>query len=329
MLKRAGYDTGCFGKWHLGYREQFWPIQHGFDESFGILGGNADYFTHIEEGGRHAVFHNAQPAKREGYLTDLFAEAAIDWLKKRPSGRPFFLYVPFTAPHTPIQDPDGDGTRRQGDRPIYAKMVERMDARIGDILGQLRAMKADENTLVLFLSDNGADSNGRNAPYRGHKGSVWEGGIRIPLLMRWLGVLAEGGTAGQLTLTMDLTPTLLAAAGASSNRKFDGLNLLPVIKGEKPAFSRRVFWRYKRLERRLKAARDGDWKLVDENGRKALHNLAQDPYEQKDLLAEHPQIARDLEASLAAWERDVQAPRLRGFRPTVSGASGRAGPATR
>jgi N-acetylgalactosamine-6-sulfatase len=322
LLKERGYDTGCFGKWHLGYPEKFWPARHGFDESFGILGGNADYFTHKEQDGRQVLYHNTRIVERKGYLTDLFADEAIRWLKQR-SQNPFFLYVPFTTPHTPIQDPEGydpkQGTApwRNGDRSIYAKMVQRMDARIGDILAQIQTMGAAGNTIVLFLSDNGADPNGRNAPLRGLKSTLWEGGIRAPLLIRWPGVLAEGSQTGQVALTMDLLPTLLAAAGipAAGNR-FDGVELSPVLTGKRQPFPRTLFWRYKRGDVVRKAVRDGDLKLVIDPGAEELHDLSTDETERKNLLSGRAPQAAKLREKLAAWEKDVMAPRLRPFRMT-------------
>ncbi len=323
MLKDAGYDTGCFGKWHLGYEEKFSASRHGFDEYFGILGGNADYFTHKEEDGTLTLYHNGKPDDRKGYTTDLFAGEAIRWLKQRQRN-PFFLYVPFTAPHTPIQDPDGfdpkTGTapERQGDRRIYAKMVERVDARVGDILAQLRSMGAAENTIVIFMSDNGGDPNGRNDPMRGRKGTVWEGGIRVPCLMAWPGVLPEGKLTSQAGLTMDLAPTLLAATGARApaGRKFDGVDLLPVLTGRRQPFPRTVFWRSKRGDRVRKAAREGDLKLVIDEGKEELHDLAADQREEKNLLPGAEPAAARLRVKLAEWEREVMAPRLKPFRST-------------
>ncbi len=321
ILRRRGYDTGCFGKWHLGYPRKFWPYRHGFDESFGILGGNADYFKHCEDDGRPVLYHNDRIIERKGYITDLIAEEAVRWLKAR-SPKPFFLYVAFTAPHTPIQDPDefdprtGTAPRRQGHRPTYARMVERMDARVGSILAQLEEMEAAGNTIVLFLSDNGADPNGRNGILRGRKGTLWEGGIRIPCLVRWPGVIPEGKLIHQVSLTMDFLPTLLAATGAKAppGRKLDGMNLLPVLTSGAAPFPRTVFWRAKRDSNVRKAARQGDFKLVIDGGREELHDLAADETEQRDLLAAQPAIARELKAKLAAWEKDVMAPRLRPFR---------------
>ena len=321
MLKEAGYDTGCFGKWHLGYEEKFSPNQHGFDEYFGILGGNANYFTHEEEGGHAYLYRNGERVKRQGYLTDLFTGEAVGWLKAR-GPRPFFLYLPYNAPHVPIQDPDGadsaTGTApvRQGDRKIYARMVERMDRGVGEVLDQIERMGVGRDTLVLFLSDNGADPNGSNAPLRGRKSSLWEGGIRAPLVARWPGVLPEGREVAQVSLTMDLAPTVLAAVGARApaGRRLDGENLMPIMQGRRGPWRRTVFWRYKRGNVVRKAVRDGDLKYVLDGDREELHDLASDEREQKDLMEASPGLAEPLRRKLAAWEREVEAPRLREFR---------------
>jgi N-acetylgalactosamine-6-sulfatase len=319
MLKSAGYDTACCGKWHLGYLDRFSPNRHGFDEYFGILGGNADYFTHTEEDGTNVLYQNGRRTKRSGYLTDLIAAHAIDWLRKR-TRNPFFLYVPFTAPHTPLQGPD-DGpvsdpkNWNAGDRATYVKMVERMDQQVGAILEQLDRMGAARNTIVVFKSDNGGYNRSRNAPLRGGKGQLWEGGIRVPCMIRWPSVVARNWTTPQVTLSMDLTATLLAAANAKppSGRALDGVSLLPILRREAEPFSRTVFWRYKRLENRRWAVLDGGLKYVRDNRDEALHNLATDEREQHNLLAAEPAIAERLRAKLDIWEKDVQAPRLRGF----------------
>jgi arylsulfatase A-like enzyme len=323
MLKSVGYDTAIFGKWHLGYRDKFWPNAHGFDEYLGFLGGGATYFTHREpeEGGHVNFYHNTTKMDVPGYTTDLFANKAIEWLKVRPADRPFFLYMPFNAPHQPIQDPDSKdpdaiAPAAPRSRPTYCKMVERLDASVGRLLMQLDRMGAAENTIVLFLSDNGADPNGRNEPYRGRKTTVWEGGIRVPLLIRWPGVVKPGTVTAQPAITMDLLPTFLAAAGAKApaGRKLDGVNLVPFLRGEQGPFSRTLFWRYKRMKNVRKAVREGNLKYVSDNGEEALHDLASDEREQRNLLPGRSADAEKLKAKLAAWERDVMAPRLRPFR---------------
>jgi arylsulfatase A-like enzyme len=319
-FKALGYGTALTGKWHLGYAEKHWPRQHGFDYSFGILGGNADYYTHEEQGegaGKTQMFENGERIRRSGYMTDLIGDAALGWLKQRRS-RPFFLYVPFTAPHTPIQaredfDPQtGTAPHRQRYRPAYARMVERMDERVGDLLRQVDESGAAKHTMVVFLSDNGADVNGRNEPYRGRKSSVWEGGIRAPLHMRWPDVIRPGRNVEQVAMTMDLAPTLLRAAGSAAGR-FDGIDLMPFITGARPPIGRTVFWRYKRGEEVRKAVRHGNWKYVNDGGAKELHDLALDPGEKNDLLGSRAEVVRDLEGRLSKWELEVQSPRLRGF----------------
>lgn len=321
VLKTAGYDTACIGKWHLGYQEKFWPRAHGFDEYFGILGGNADYFTHEEQNegsGQARLYDNGRLVNTKGYLTDLFGGRAVEWLSRRGSA-PFFLYLPFNAPHTPIQaqeelDPrSGTAPHRQGHRPTYVKMVERMDARIGDVLRTLERMRAAEDTVVIFTSDNGGDPNGRNDPFRGKKSSVWEGGIRSPLHVRWGKTIRPGSVCTQLAMSMDILPTFLAAAGIGHPRKLDGMDLLPMVIGKQKPRPRTVFWRYKRGKLVRKAARQGDWKLVFDGAAEALHDIAADPRETANRLEEKPAIAVGLRKQLAAWEREVEAPRLREF----------------
>jgi arylsulfatase A len=319
LLQQNGYATACFGKWHLGYSEKFLPNHHGFDEFLSILGGNADYFTHREEDGALVLNRGGKPLERKGYVTDLFAEEAIAWLKRRDS-RPFFLYLPFTAPHTPIQDPDafdpatGTAPVHKQNRAVYARMVERMDARIGDVLRQLRAMGREGNTIVIFMSDNGGEANGDNGELRGRKSSVWEGGLRVPCIMRWPGRIPAGSTTSQVAMTMDFAPTLLRAAGVATATRFDGIDLLPVLTGARTGEARTLFWRYKRANNVRKAVREGDLKLVIDNGREELHDLAKDPREQNDLLPAAEADAARLRKKLAAWERDVMAPRLRPYR---------------
>lgn len=320
-LKDAGYDTACFGKWHLGYGPRFSPNAHGFDEYLGILGGNSDYFKHVEEGGAHVLYHNGKEIHRDGqYTTDMFAAEAIRWLKSRGS-KPFFLYLPFNAPHTPIQDPDefdpktGTAPVRQHVRRVYAKMVEREDRRIGDVLAQLDSMRAANNTLVIFMSDNGGDGNGYNTPLRGRKGTTWEGGIRVPCQMRWPGVLPEGKITSQVSISMDMLPTIMAACGITppAGRSFDGTDIMPVLRGARKPFARTLFWRGRRALNIRKAVRDGDMKLVDDNGKQEVHNLAADLTESRNLLPGAEQAAERLRAKLAAWEREVRSPRLRDF----------------
>jgi N-acetylgalactosamine-6-sulfatase len=308
LLKQRGYDTACIGKWHLGYLDKFSPNRHGFDEYFGILGGNADYFTHREEDGTNVLRHNGRNVEVEGYLTDLIGDRSAEWIARRGS-KPFFLYVPFTAPHSPYQSLRHRTFTNKGDRGIYAEMVESMDTNTGKILAALERRKLADNTWVIFLSDNGATQVGSNKPLRGGKSSVWEGGIRTPCLMRWPGVFGAGTQTGQVSMMMDITASILHAAGAKLP-KLDGLNLLPVWQGKSAVQPRTVFWRYRRADNYRKAVRDGDWKLVHDNGKEELHHLAVDSVEKNDQLAAEPAIAAALRKKLSDWEQEVRAPRL-------------------
>ena len=316
ILKDHGYDTAIIGKWHLGYLPKFSPNRHGFDEFYGILGGNADYFTHKEASELPCFYHNDKPIEEDGYMTDLLTQHAVGWLRER-SQRPFFLYLPYTAPHLPMQGPEDRGKPADDkSRDRYLAMVERMDQGVGEVLAQIDRMGAADSTLVIFMSDNGAIPVGSNTPLRGFKSSLWEGGIRMPAMARMPGVIKPGSSTAQVGLGMDWLPTILAATGAHApaGKKMDGVNLLPVMKGEKSAFPRTVFFRFKRGEARRKAVRSGDWKYVWDNGKEELHNLAEDAAEAKDLLVERPAVVEDLKKKLAAWEMDVRAPRLREFR---------------
>lgn len=320
LLKQQGYATALFGKWHLGYSEEFGPNRHGFDEAWGILGGAADYFAYTEEAPPgekppNVLHHNGKPTTADGYFTDLVTERALDWLRRRKPGQPFFLYVPYTAPHNPFQTREDKGQSevqwRGANRPAILRMIAQLDQGVGAILKQLKEMGADKDTIVLYMSDNGAPAGGSNAPLRGGKSQVWEGGIRMPLLIRWPGVLPAGATTRQVTLMMDLTSTLAAAAGVKG--RFDGQNLLAEWKADRPMRERTVFWRYKRAENRRKAVRKGVWKYVSENGTESLYHLQDDPSEKNNLLAKEPGKAAELRELVARWERDVAAPRLKAF----------------
>lgn len=306
LLEQRGYDTACFGKWHLGYGEKFSPNRHGFDEYFGILGGNADYFTHREENGDNVLRHNGKPVEVDGYLTDLIGDRAAGWIESpRRRDKPFFLYVPFTAPHSPYQSSAHRTFTNEGDRGIYAEMVQSMDANVGKILDRL----PEENTWVIFLSDNGGTQVGRNTPLRGGKSTLWEGGIRTPCLMKWPGVFEPNSYTLQVSLMMDIAASILHAAGARSV-KLDGRNLLPVWKGAEEPWARTVFWRYRRAGHTRKAVLSGSYKLLIDDGTAALHDLGIDPFEQMDQSRLRPEVVAELRKKLVRWETEVRAPRL-------------------
>lgn len=331
VLKSAGYATALFGKWHLGYEDKFVPARHGFDQAFYCAGGGMDYFHHVEaapvpedrDRQLHALFLDGRPVKRAGYFTDLIADEAERFIAAH-CDRPFFLYVPFTAPHSPFQAADewrpqplpNDSDRwPQGKAPpkVYATMIERMDEAVGRILAALDQTGLSRQTLVVFTSDNGGTASARPAGLRGIKGSTFEGGIRVPCIVRWPGTLPAGITTRQVLLTFDLTASMVRASGARlpAGRTLDGHDLLARLAARQPEVPRTVFWRGRRGKGAWKAVREGSLKYVVRlvDGRKeveGLFDLSVDQGEQHDLLANRPADADRLRRLLAAWEDEVR-----------------------
>jgi N-acetylgalactosamine-6-sulfatase len=318
MLKDAGYSTAICGKWHLGYEKKFFPLRHGFDYWFGPVGGAVDYFHHCEYTGRPALYLNDSPVNRDGYLTDLITEEAVGFIK-RQHNHPFFLYVPYTAPHTPYQGPDDKKDKpvpqaeyNEGTRETYVEMVERMDLGIGKILTELQHTNVAHNTLVIFMSDNGANKKGDNSPYSGYKGNLFEGGIRVPCVVRWPGVLPEGLVSNQPCMTLDFSRSIVRAAAAKPprNRPFDGIDILRLIQTDQPLQKRTLFWRARRADRTRKAVRHGSIKYIRlQDGDKIeeyLFDLEKDPAEKNNLLNDKPDLAGQLKSLLEDWEQEVE-----------------------
>ncbi len=316
MLQSAGYAAGVCGKWHLGYEPKFFPSNHGFDYWFGPVGGATDYFHHCESTGQPAVYRNGEVVNREGYLTDLITEESVDFIR-RSARRPFFLYVAYTAPHTPYLGPNDkrpayvlESDYNKGSRDTYIAMVERMDQGVGAILNALRDNGLAENTLVIFMSDNGATNMGRNAPFSGNKGNVFEGGIRVPCVAKWPGVLRPGTTSDQACMTMDFSRSIVRVAGTRPARPFDGIDVLKVVETGGPVQSRTLFWRARRGEWTRKAVRDGAMKyiILDDAGKtqEYLFDLAADPQEKSNLLGGQPETVKRLRQLLLQWEDSVR-----------------------
>jgi N-acetylgalactosamine-6-sulfatase len=318
MLKNAGYATAICGKWHLGYERKFFPDKHGFDYWFGPVGGAVDYFHHDEYTGQPSLYKNSKVIKREGYLTDLITDEAVKYLGRQSDG-PFFLYVPYTSPHTPYQGPNDKKPQsvpqedyNKGTRQTYREMVERMDAGFGRILKALNEKGVAGNTLVIFMSDNGANKTGNNTPFSGYKGNLFEGGIRVPCIAKWPGRLPEGIVSDQPCMTMDFSRSVVRAAGTRPprGRAFDGIDILQHVQDREPMQKRTLFWRARRGERTRKAVRDGDLKYIQLwDGPKMneyLFDLKADPAEKQNLLTARPADAKRLKTLLADWERQVR-----------------------
>lgn len=312
MLKQAGYATGAFGKWHLGYKDEFNPTKHGFDEYFGELLGHCDYYNHAYYDGTYALRDGLKPVKVEGYLTDLINRRAVEFVRQH-TGEPFFLYVPHLAVHCPYQPPGRPlpavtkANMYDGDRRTYAAMVEKVDEGVGMLLTELERHGLLDNTLVVLSSDNGGERYSDNSPLFHHKSTLWEGGIHVPCLMHWPAKLPRGKITNQVGITMDLTATFAAIAGVKpdSNRPFDGINLLPIVAGEEPERPRTLCWRIDRAGRQQKAVRHGPWKYMQDANVEMLFQLTDDISERRDLSFQHPETFAELKRHLAEWEAEL------------------------
>jgi len=312
MLQAAGYATGAFGKWHLGYKDEFNPTKHGFDEYFGELLGHCDYYTHAYYDGTYALRDGLAPVKVEGYLTDLINRRAVEFVRKH-AREPFFLYVPHLAVHCPFQPPGrplpsvSKANMYDGDRRTYAAMVEKVDEGVGMLLAELEKHGLAGNTLVVLSSDNGGERYSDNSPLFHHKSTLWEGGIRVPCLMRWPARLPQGKVTSQVGITMDLSATFAAIAGVKppADRPFDGINLLPILAGEQPEQSRTLVWRIDRTGRQQKAVRHGAWKYIQDANVEMLFDLTHDIGERRDVSFRNPEVFADLKRRLALWEVEI------------------------
>ncbi|MFI5076952.1 MAG: sulfatase-like hydrolase/transferase [Vicinamibacteria bacterium] len=320
LLKGAGYTTALIGKWHLGWKPEYSPNAHGFDEFFGFKSGFIDYYQHTAgtDAPLHAdLFENDKPVEVAGYMTDLISDRAVRTIEQ-DRAKPFFVEVAYNAPHWPYQRPDQPSTARDDARHLqpfdrdtstradYVTMVERVDAGVGRILAALDRLDLRRRTIVIFTNDNGGEWLSHGGPLFHRKASVWEGGIRVPALVRWPGHIPAGRVSHQVGMTMDLTASILAAAGvaAAPETKLDGVNLLPILEGRAPEMERTVFWRVTGA-RQQQAVRSGRWKLVVDQARPLLFDLSSDIGERTDVIRQHVDVATKLRAALAAWEADV------------------------
>jgi len=328
-LKQLGYATSMVGKWHEGEKEKFQPPNRGFDEYFGFNNGAARYFIKGNDNGR--LRRGMEVVDREDeYLTDAFGREAVSFIERQRE-KPFFLYVPFNAIHGPLQAPEAEIARFPGivskKRRTMAAMLASMDRNIGRILQALRKRGIEEDTLVIFLSDNGGkpeDARGHgnasvNTPLRGTKGQYYEGGIRIPFCLQWKAKLPAGQRYDRPVISLDIVPTCLVAAGADIDAAWnlDGINLLPCVGREQREAPRRyLYWR----QLYNWAIRDEEWKLVKMRHEKQaqLFHLSEDISESRDLAAERPEIVTRLRAAHAAWAKGVMEPQW-GWQPGICG----------
>jgi arylsulfatase A-like enzyme len=312
VLKSAGYVTGAVGKWHLGMAPHFHPFKRGYDEFFGFLHGGHSYID-PGLGTFNPILRGTEPVDEKEYLTDAFSREAVAFVE-RHSKEPFFLYLAYNAVHTPMQGPerykDSFKNITEQKRRIYAGMLTAMDEGIGKLLGKLRELGLEKDTLLFFINDNGGPTpaNGSlNTPLRATKGTMYEGGIRVPFMVQWPGHLKAGSTYDKPVISLDILPTAAAAGGAElpSGRKLDGVNLLPYLTGKKKTLPHEaLFWRSGQNH----AARKGDWKLVKMGDETGLFDLASDIGEKKDLKAEKPDVLKEMQDEYERWNAQMIEP---------------------
>jgi arylsulfatase A-like enzyme len=318
-LQAAGYATGMVGKWHLGNAEKFHPLSRGFQEFYGFLGGARSYFPLGPRSGAGVqMIRGREPVQNEEpYTTETFAKEANAFID-RHAKEPWFLYLTFNAVHTPMHATEKYLSRfaevQDPKRRTYCAMMSAMDDAIGEVLKKIDETGATQNTLVMFVSDNGgptAANGANNLPLRGFKAQTWEGGIRVPYLVQWPGKLPAGKVYDEPVIQLDLHTTALAAAGLTENAKkwnLDGVDLLPHLSGKATAPPHdSLYWRFGPQM----AIRHGNYKLVKAVGidQPALYDLAADIGEQKDLSAELPDVAKDLMARYEAWDATLSEPK--------------------
>jgi arylsulfatase A len=320
LLRNNGYATGLIGKWHLGYKPQFSPGAHGFDYFFGFKSGFIDYYQHTDGAGDSDLFENESPVHVDGYMTDLITQRSVQFIDDHTAA-PFFLEVTYNAAHWPFQVPDHPSVAADHGRFVqpdenstatrqdYLAILERADHGIGQVLQALKRHGLDRNTLVIYMQDNGGEWVSRNAPLFNRKGTVWEGGIRVPAIFRWPGHIAAGRVSAQVGIVQDVTASILAATATPvpASARPDGINLLPVLEGRNAVIERTLFFRFTTGNVKQVAVRQGAWKLLVDGAKRFVFDLSNDVGERNDLTNQRQDVARRLAPLIAAWEADVDA----------------------
>jgi arylsulfatase A-like enzyme len=333
LLKGAGYRTGMVGKWDMGQARRYLPLRRGFDFFYGHGNNGIDYYTHERYGVPSMFSGNARTEADKGmYATDLFKRESLRFVNAAPAGQPWFLYLCFNAPHSASSF--GTGKRDDGRKEAvgvqvpdvwaapylqrgaperlarYLGAVTCMDAAIGELLAQIKARGEERDTLVIFLSDNGGSGNGGNAPLRGQKSTMWEGGLSVPFIARWPGRLPAGKVTDEFLTALEFLPTIAAATGATPAPGviLDGFDMLPVLRGERPSSRTEMFWQ----RRSDFAVRVGQWKLTRTGKVSGLFDLAADRAEKNDLSQARPEIRARLQARFDQWRAEMDAAEPRG-----------------
>ena len=303
-MKEQGYATGIVGKWHLGDIKKYHPNSRGFDEYFGFIGGMHPYLNPTLKS-FNTIQRDGKPYDEKEYLTYAFGREAVSFIDRHKE-KPFFLYLAFNAVHSPLEGAIRDANAfpeiEDPKRRTFAKMLMAMDNAVGSVLAKVRESGLENNTLIIFLSDNGGptpETTSSNLPLKGYKTQVHEGGIRIPFMAQWKGRLPAGKVYDKPVISLDILPTAVAAAGGKAGANVEGVDLIPYLSSEKAGPPHHaLYWRYYKQA----AIRLGDWKLArhDEYGAR-LFNLSSDPGEQNDLSAQNPDKVKELQSAWDKW----------------------------
>ena len=310
-LKPAGYVSGALGKWHLGLTEEYHAMNRGFDEFYGFMGRGAHpYFDHSDMD--HPIYRGLKPIKEEGYLTTRITEEAVGFINRHKE-ESFFLYVAYNAVHSPPEAPDEDIKNVTGNkkRDTLMAMIKHLDLGVGEIVSSLKKHNIFDNTLLIFLTDNGGSKtmSANNAPLRGFKQMDYEGGVHVPFIVSWPAQLKGGKKCEVPMWSIDLFATALDAAGLPmpKEKPLDGKSILPALKGETEKLHDEFYWS-SAGEKGKWAIRSGNWKLVAEKKRIELFNLKKDLSETTDLAAKHPKVVSELTAKYNAWLDEMADP---------------------
>jgi arylsulfatase A-like enzyme len=313
-LKSVGYSTGIIGKWHLGYKIEYNPVYQGFDFFRGFVSGNVDYHSHVDNSGVPDWWFNLEKVEENGYATDLITKHALEFMEKNRD-KPFFLYVPQAAPHAPFQGRNDAADRFPGTRFSYEgsaknkqitfqEMIETMDEGIGKIMQKVDELGIRDNTLIIFCSDNGGyQGYSDNGELRGFKGSLWEGGHRVPCIMRWPEYIKPGTVSDETVMSMDFFPTFihLSKSTPEPGIQLDGIDITELLIDQSELPDRTICWRYKDQN----VVRNGKWKLLVDKDTTFLFDLSNDLKEQVNVITSQASVADQLGTELDAWKTDV------------------------
>ena len=327
LLRKAGYINGIFGKWDMGQLKRFLPLQRGFDQFYGFVNTGIDYYTH-ERYYVPSMYRNNEPTTEDKgiYSTYLFEREALRFIREN-RGNPFFLYLPFNAPHgSSSLDPEIRGsiqappeyldlypeatTQRENRRRGYMAAVSCMDNAVGNVLDLVDSLGLEENTIVIFFSDNGGGTGSDNYPLSGGKATMWEGGLRVPCIIRWPDRLKKGQVLNNFVSSLEIFPTLLAATGIEKPASLilDGFNILPLLEGEKDMERKEMFWEF----RGDYAARVGDLKWIKSERVNGLFDLSDDAGEKNDLSEKEKNDLIMMEGRFRQWQAEMNNAESRG-----------------